>query len=361
MYEERTEKRREFIINTVYFALVGAIAFVCLKYVVSWVMPFIIGLLFVLAAKPPVDAICKATRINRKVCAVAVLLIYYALIIMLLWILGAKMVSTLKGLFTHLPQYYNDSIYPFIQKMNKLLVDLATRISPDTLNQLYDMMQNVTDNIREFIVKFSSGMVSYLAGLTAKLPFFLISLVFSILASVFISLDYDKIKEFLKKQMSPKTAEFLCDAKQHLGRTFSGYLRAYFIILLITFTELSIGLSILKIKGAIGIAALIAVLDILPVIGTGWMIIPWGIISLINGNYIVGAGLLILYVIILVVRNFTEPKIVGDQLGLNPVVTLIVIYLGYRWFGVSGMIMLPVAVTILVGLHKTGRIKLWVD
>lgn len=361
MSEERTEKRRAFIINTVYYAIVAAIVFLCFKYVVSWIMPFIIGFVFVLAAKPPVDAICRVTHINRKVCAVVVLLIYYALIVLILWGLGAKVISTLKSLFTYMPQYYNDSIYPFIRKVYKLIADLAARISPDTLDQLYDMIQNMTDSIRDFILSFSSRMVSFLAELTSKLPFFLISLVFSILASVFISIDYDNIRDFIKKQIPEKTADFLSDARKHLGKTFTGYIRAYFIIMLITFTELSVGLSILRIDGAVGIAAVIAIADILPVIGTGWMIIPWGIVSLVNGNILVGSGLLVLYVIVLIVRNFTEPKIVGDQLGLNPLVTLVVIYLGYRWFGFTGMILLPVIMTIIMGLHRTGRIKLWVD
>jgi predicted PurR-regulated permease PerM len=126
-----------------------------------------------------------------------------------------------------------------------------------------------------------------------------------------------------------------------------------------TFTELSIGLSVLQIENSVGIAAIIAVADILPVIGTGSVLIPWSIVALFMQNYFLAAGLIILYIVVLAVRNFTEPKIVGDQLGLNPIVTLISIYLGYRIMGFGGMIVLPVATNILVGLHKSGKIKLW--
>jgi len=183
--------------------------------------------------------------------------------------------------------------------------------------------------------------------------------VFTILASIFISLDYTAITTFLKKQLPGKAATFLGDAKSHLGKTVLGYLRAYLILWILTFTELSIGLSILKVKSAVGLAAIIALADILPVVGTGGILLPWSVFSLITGNYFVGFGLIVLYLIILVVRNFAEPKIVGDQLGLNPLITLVAIYLGYLWMGVVGMILLPITATILIGLHKTGKIKLW--
>lgn len=172
-------------------------------------------------------------------------------------------------------------------------------------------------------------------------------------------MDYRGIVDFIKKQLPPQTAVFLSDAKKQTGKTVLRYLRAYLIIFLLTFTELSIGLSILRIENSVGLAAIIAALDVLPVIGTGGVLIPWAVWALVTQNFVLALGLVIVYVVILVVRNFAEPKIVGDQLGLNPVVTLIAIYLGYRLMGVVGMIGLPILTTILVGLHKTGRIKLW--
>lgn len=361
MQSNKTEKRREFIINTLYYAIVILLFYLCFKYVMKWMMPFLVGFLIALAVKPSVSGICKVTKMNRKVCACLVLIIDYALLILLIWGLGSKIFSSLRDLFTYLPTYYNESVYPFFERVNQLIIDITSKVSPDTLEQAYAMIASVSDKLREFIVNFSSKMVSALANTTAKLPFFLISFVFTILSSVFISMDYHNITAFIKRQLPPRVSVFIEDAKKHLFKTAVGYIRAYSIILVITFTELSIGLSILHIKNAIGIAAIIAIADILPVIGTGGILIPWGIISIINNNFFTGVGLLILYLIILVVRNFTEPKIVGDQLGLNPLVTLIAIYLGYSWFGVSGMILLPVTVTILVGLQRNGKIKLWLD
>ncbi len=359
MQNPRTEQRREFIINILYYATVALLVFLCLNYVAKWLMPFIVGFVIAFSVNPWVNGICKVTKINRKLCAVIVLVLEYALIVLLIWGLGAKIISSIREVFADLPGYYDNSIAPFLTNLNTSLADLAARISPETLAQIYSMLESTLDNIRSFILSISSRMVSILANTTTRIPFFFISFVFAILSSIFISMNYGGVVTFIRNQLPQKTANFLSDAKKHLGKTALGYLRAYLIIWVLTFAELSIGLSILKIDNAIGIAAIIAFADVFPVIGTGGILIPWAIFSLITQNYFVGIGLVIVYLVVIVVRNFAEPKIVGDQLGLNPLVTLIAIYLGYLWLGFPGMIILPITVTILVGLHNSGKIKLW--
>ncbi len=359
MLSERTERRREFIINTAYFVLVALIVFAAIKYVLGWIMPFVIGFLIVFTARPAVLGLHKVTRLNRRISGIIVLILEYAAVIFAIWILGSKIFVSLKDFFAKLPSYYDKNILPFFSMAIKNIESIAERISPETLEQIYSMAENALVGLRNSVLKLSSGMVSGIAGITSRIPFYFISFAFTILASVFISVDYDRITDFVKKQLPQKSRIFLSDAKKHIWKTVLGYLRAYAIIMVITFTELCIGLSILRIENAVGIAAIIAFADILPVIGSGGVLIPWAIIALFTKDYFVAAGLLILYVVILVVRNFIEPKIVGDQLGLNPLVTLIAIYLGYLSMGVFGMILLPVMTNILVGLQRTGKIKLW--
>ncbi len=361
MQTEKVEKRREFIINTAYFALIAVIAFLCIRYAMRWIMPFLIGFVIAFSARPAVAGLCKITKMNRKLAGVIVLVLEYVAIVFVIWIVGSKIFASIKDLFLNLPQYYDTQILPYVYKVADMVKDLSNQISPQTLEQIYSMTENAFDEVRNYILQISSSAVSGIAGVTTRIPFYFISFAFTILASVFISMDYSNIIDFLKRQLSPKTREFFSDAKKHIGRTVLGYLRAYLIIWIITFTELSIGLSILGIENAIGIAALIAIADILPIVGTGGILIPWAIVAVFTQNYFVALGLILLYVIVLVVRNFTEPKIVGDQLGLNPLVTLLAIYLGYRFMGFGGMIVLPVITNILVGLQKAGKIRIWND
>ena len=357
--EDRTEKRRQFIINTVYWTIIALIVFACFKYVAKWIMPFIIGFIIASMVQPMAKGLTKVTHMNRKLAAILSIFASYALIGFCVWILGAKIGGSLKDLFTKMPEHYDNSILPFLHNATNMIDSLAARISPETLNQIYQMLENGADTIRSYVIRFSSGMLSGIAGTTTRIPFYFISFIFTILASVFISVDYNNIVGFIMRQLSPKTREFLRDAKKHVGKTALGYLRAYIIIWIMTFTELTIGLSILKVENAVGVAALIALADILPVLGTGTIVIPWAIFSLCTQNYYLAIGLVILYVIILVVRNFAEPKIVGAQIGLNPLVTLVAIYLGYLLLGVLGMIILPVTINIIVGLHRMGKIHIW--
>ncbi len=359
MQNEHLQKRKEFIINTAYTVLVIALAYLGFKYALKWLMPFIVGFVLALAVHTPVNAICNRIKINRKLCTAIMLVVEYALFILLLWWLGAKIYDSVKDVFINLPTYYDNNIEPFIQWVYKSITAMAENISPETLEQLYSVLDSSSDTIRDFVATLSTSAVRVLANTTTKLPLLLISFIFTILASVFISMDYNGIVDFVRKQLPPRIAVFISDAKDHLGKTIAKYLRAYLIIFVLTFTELSIGLSVLRIENAIGIAIIIAVADIFPVLGTGGILIPWSLISLLNSNYSVAIGLIVLYMIIMVVRNFAEPKIVGDQLGLHPLITLISIYLGYIWMGVGGMILLPITMTILIGLHKNGRIKLW--
>jgi len=127
-------------------------------------------------------------------------------------------------------------------------------------------------------------------------------------------------------------------------------------MMLITFIELAVGLSILRVDGALSVAVLIAFVDILPVFGTGTIVIPWGIIELLKGNTLFAIGLAILYVIITVVRNVLEPKLVGKQIGLHPLVMLICMYVGVKVFGFTDLFILPIIAVIMKYLYDNDKI-----
>ena len=127
----------------------------------------------------------------------------------------------------------------------------------------------------------------------------------------------------------------------------------------ITFFELSLGLSLIGIKNAVLIAFCIAVFDILPVLGTGGIMIPWVILEAVQGNLALAVKLLAVYLIITVVRNIIEPKIVGSQLGLHPVVTLSSMFVGAQLFGVVGLFGFPILLSLLKNLNDTGTIRLF--
>lgn len=142
-------------------------------------------------------------------------------------------------------------------------------------------------------------------------------------------------------------------------------IRAYAIIMFITFCELAIGFTILNVIGVMNnkyiyiIALATAIFDILPVAGSGGVLLPWAAVAFVMGDVGQGIGMLVIYAVITVVRQYLEPKIVGDSLGVNPIITLAGLYFGLKIFGFMGMFIVPIGLMILKGFNDTGRIKLW--
>lgn len=164
---------------------------------------------------------------------------------------------------------------------------------------------------------------------------------------------------FCLRQMSAGTKTVFLQIKEYIAGTLWVCVRSYALIMSITFVELSIGLTLIRIDHAILVAFVIAIFDILPVLGTGGIMIPWAILTAIQGNYPLALGLLVVYLVITVIRNIIEPKIVGSQLGLHPVVTLCSMFVGAQLFGVIGLFGFPIGLSLLRYLNDHGVVRLF--
>jgi sporulation integral membrane protein YtvI len=175
----------------------------------------------------------------------------------------------------------------------------------------------------------------------------LIFVLVSVISAFYFSVDLKKINESVMSPLSEKWQKRLVGVKDIILDTVVKYLRSYFIIMLITFSILIIGFLILGVKYYFVLSALFAAIDILPVLGVGTMLIPWGIFSLATGNFKLGMGLLVLYAVIIITRQILEPKIIGVSLGIHPLLTLFSMYLGFTLFGIGGMILAPLVTLII--------------
>ena len=137
-----------------------------------------------------------------------------------------------------------------------------------------------------------------------------------------------------------------------IKNTITIYVKSYSLLFLLTFVELLIGFSILKIDYAPLISTIVAIFDILPILGVGGVLLPWSVIGFMTDNLFIGIGVLILYLIIAFIRNIAEPKLVGDQIGLHPLATLIFMYLGLQFLGFLGMFLFPVTLSVIVGMKR---------
>ena len=181
---------------------------------------------------------------------------------------------------------------------------------------------------------------------------FVIKLVITVVATFFFVGDYDGITSFFKKLLTPKQLAFVEKGQSYVKNVLFIYIRSYSFLFLLTFAELCAGMFLLGMPYPALLALGIAVFDILPVLGTGGVLLPWAAVLFIIEEHGLAIGLLVLYLVILVVRNMVEPRIVGRQIGLHPLATLAALFLGLKLFGLVGLVAFPVALTVLVNFSR---------
>lgn len=355
------EKRRQFIINFVFFAIIAAILYFTLNYLVSWLLPFIIGFIIAYMMNPLISWTVRKTKIKRRLIASIYTVSLAVIFGLLIWLVVYLIIKYSQEYFYLLPEFMTNELLPAFEKVNTWVNNFIEGFSPDIKIQIYNLQNELLTEIQRLTITISRNGLVLLTNITTSLPFILITFIFTVLATIFSNIDFPNIKDFLFDIMPTKFSILARNIKVSFKETIGKYLIAYFKIMSITFIELSIGLTILKIPNSIFIAFLIAIFDILPVLGTGGIMVPWILISFILGNIQLGVGLLILYGIVTVVRQLIEPKIIGDQLGLNPLVALISIYLGFIWFGVTGMLLIPITANIFIHLYKDGKLKSFIN
>jgi len=355
----KLEKRKRFIINFLYFAIILGIVIVLTRYALGMLMPFLIALLVSLLLKPVVQFLREKWHMHKGLAGILVVLLFYTLIGFLLIVLGVQLFSAAKSFFIRLPMLYTNSFAPWLSDVFASLQSFAEKLDPDAAAAYNAVAANVTETLGQTVVNVSRQVVSSVTNITLKTPGFLLKLLIAVIATVFLSIDFVKIKAFILRQLSEKNRSLLHSVRVQLGRTLWRYTRSYALILFITFAEIALGLTIIGVEHAVGIAVAIALFDILPVVGSGMVLLPWTIITLISGDYMRALGLGILYIVVIIVRNIMEPKIVGDRVGLHPIVTLFSMVLGTFLFGGIGLLGLPITLALIQSLNKQGVIHLY--
>lgn len=352
------EKRRSFIINVVYYFLIIGIIFIVLKYGLPFIGPFVIAFVIAFFLNKPIAFLAKRCHVNRTFIAIAIVVLFYCTVGVLLSGIGIRLFISVKELFFRLPDLYTSEIQPDLMQLFDSLEHSISKMDASLLPTIDEFSSNVIQSLGESISNFSMKMIGIISNYASSLPGFFIRILFTIISTFFLVIDYNKITDFLLHQLQDKHQKLIIEIKNYVVHTLFKCILSYALIMGITFVELSIGLSIIGIENAIVLALAISVFDVLPVLGTGGVMIPWAIITALQKNYSLALGLLIVYLVITVIRNILEPKIVGSQVGLHPLVTLMALFVGAQLFGVLGLFGLPITLSLLKHLNDKGKIRI---
>lgn len=354
-----TEKKRKFIIDFIYLLIIIGLCYLAIKRLFPIISPLLVAWLIASLLQRPTNYISRKLKINRKITAVALLLITYALVFLIVLLLATSLFGAIRDLFMTFPTIYTKELEPYlIQLFNDIQTNLIETY-PDIITNVSEFSSSILSWLASSVTNVSMWVVTMITNFAKTLPNTFIRVLVSIVASVFMVLDYQNIVSFVGKQFSKKTRDIATDVKNYIINILWSYVKSYSLIMLITFCELAIGLSILQVKNGVLIALIIAFFDILPILGTGTILIPWVIVSFIQQKFAFAIQMAIIYIIVTVIRNIIEPKIVGKQVGLPPLLILISIFVGAQLFGFIGLFGFPILLSLLNYLNKKKTINLF--
>ena len=352
------ETQKRFLIRIGFWAVVALLVIIALKYVLPFLLPFVVAFLIAALLNRPTEALAERLKWKRVVPAIVMTLLFYVAAAALFSLLGIRVFTFVWETVRALPQLYRNTLEPALETLFGDLEIYMDELDPTVVMALTDTMNSALGSLGSFVTNASVRIISYISSIAAAVPGSFLNVVITIIVTFFLSIDYPKVTEFILRQLPEKAGSYVAEIRNYVGGTLLKCLVSYALILCITFAEISVGLTILRVPNAILIALCIAVFDILPVLGTGGIMIPWAIISLIMGKWVLGFGLLILYIVMTVIRNIIEPKIVGHQVGLHPVVTLLSMLAGLQMLGILGLFGFPITLSLLKNLNDRGVIHI---
>ncbi len=354
-----TVKRKRFLINFAFFALIFAISIFIIRFALPALFPFFVAFVVTMMLRPIVRFLHNKLKINTRIASVILVILFYATIgVIVVWLI-IELVSLLADKAKDLPSFFQNQIRPFLDALFDEIRQLLHNFDPEMAIDFDDTANSLIASLGSTVISFSGTYVGKLTDIAVSVPTFLLNIVIMIVATIFLLVDFESIRKFIKRQLPDKTNELIHNISVHLGKVLKKYILSYSLIMLITFCEIFAGLSIIGIKYSALIAVLIAIFDILPVVGSGLVLAPWAIISLILGNIGQAIGLFILWAVVCIVRQIIEPKIVGSSVGMHPFVTLFAMLAGNFIYGGIGILLLPITLALCQSLNSAGVVKIY--
>lgn len=364
--ETVVEKRRKTLINVLYFGFFVLVYYCTIKYALGYILPFVLAIALAVFLQRPINRIKRKLHLKSHgtVSTILVLLIVL-LVVGVVTLLGYLLYSELKRFLVHVFSDFS-SLEALLAAAQKYLIDFTQKLPDSIRDSAAGIVTNAFSKIdiggeaSSFDLSSLAAPISGAWSIVKGIPSFFISLLVTVISCVFITADYESIRAMILGAMSRENGARLIAAKHTVTRGVGKLFKAYGTIMLITFTEMFVGLNLMKLIGVyqggyIAIISLVTcVVDIVPVLGTGTVVIPWAVISLFMGKFGLGIALIILYIIITVIRQIVEPKLVANQVGLPAIVTIMAIFLGGKVFGALGILILPLTVVVLKLMYDEG-------
>ncbi|QKY69661.1 sporulation integral membrane protein YtvI [Lentibacillus sp. CBA3610] len=341
--------------------LSAILIYLIIKYAIPYIYPFLLAIILSFCLNPAVAFLEKTLKMPRGFAVFVILTFTISAIIGLIILIISELIHGTAYLADVIPEHFRTLIFAVEDFINEQLLPLYHNLASFFHTLSSDQQESINESITHFIQQFASFGTNILNSLLlqisqtlASLPGSITVLLFTIMAAFFMMKDWDLLVSNIKKMIPRNVLNTTNKVWNHLQNAFYGFMKAQLILIVITALTLVIGLLILQVDYALTIALFAALADILPFIGTGIIFIPWIIYLFLTGDYALTIALTTLYMVVIVQRQLLEPKIVSDSVGLNPLATLMGLFIGIQIWGAFGLLIGPFLVLVGNAIYQTG-------
>lgn len=350
-------KHLRFLLITAYIIIGYFFITKILPNIIITFLPFILAFIVALITRPIVK-LFKRLKLPNLPASMLSLILVLATVSGIIYAIINRLVKEITLLSRQMPSFVATLPDTFEQIVSRWKA-FSAALTPEISGYINETLTNLLRSFASLVTPITQKVLNAATGVASSLPNILIFTIAFLLSCIFFTKDYDYLAGTVSRQFPKSISERFMQIKGYAFSAFIKYLRGIAIILCINFAELLTGFLILDVQYAFLLALAIALIDALPAIGTGIILMPWSLVELIAGNYKKGISLFVLYLIILIVRQIIEPKIMSSSFGTNPVLTLIGMYAGLRLFGIAGMVLVPIFLAIIVYMQRAGLFVIW--
>lgn len=362
-FKEQLHDERPYwkVIVSLAFSLFGTALFVFLgARLLVFFMPFVIGWFIAYIASPVVNWLERRLKIVKKLGSAIIIIGVLAGLVFLIYFAGSRLWREIVALIQNMPDLYQQ-LESGLSDIGKTLEGVFTVLPKGIQNGWHAMVSNLDSTMGNLIGRFSEPTVAAAGNFAKKIPSVLIATIVTVISAYFFIADRDAVIAWSKKIAPDPVVRRMSMVIDNLKYAVGGYFKAQMKIMVVVFGLLLIGFVLMGVHFQILLALLIAFLDFLPFFGTGTALIPWALYKFMVGNYKLAIALMVLYAVTQLVRQLIQPKLVGDSMGLNPLVTLVLLYVGYKVGSVLGMIFAVPIGMIVINLFQAGAFDYILD
>jgi sporulation integral membrane protein YtvI len=319
-------------------------------------LPFLLAMVTAIFLEPIIQLLKKYVRVNRIVSSVIVCSLFMLLLLLVFYLLGAKVVTEVTALWNMAPTYM-DNLNVITRDISQQIEVYFESLSPEIAQQLRVSLEQGTAALIDSLKGLLSGISKSFFDVAKGIPIMLVFFIVYAVALYLYCFGMPRLKESFLLLFEEKSRVQVDKVLQSLRDSIFGFLRAQILISVLTYTVTLLGLLIIGVEYPLAVALLIIVVDVLPILGTGAVIIPWAAYSIIVDDLFTGIGLFVLWGVIVVFRRIVEPKIIGDSVGISALAALVSLYVGFKLVGVIGLFLGPIVVIIYSAMRKVGLLN----